>query len=969
MKSLFSILCLILLIPAAWAKHVPEQDAQKLAVTFYRLNNPQGISEPGIKSATTYSREDLPTFYIFRFVSRGFIIVAADDASTPILGYSFENDLPEVVTNPAAKEWLDNYSREIAYIIDNKLDNTETRKEWSSTLKGRTIGNTADVGPLLTTKWDQGCYYNTLCPADTGAPCGHVYTGCVSTAMAQIMKYHNFPPMGIGQSTYTDGNYGQQTADFGATPYDWAAMPDSASAESPIATIIYHAGVAVEMGYGRWGSGAQSERVRGALLDYFNYSPEMEVKYKDNFDKLDDFKSLLRNDLDAGFPVHYAGYGPYGGHDFVCDGYRLSDGKFHFNWGWSGLANGYYTVSTLNPSGYTFNKGQLVTLHIKPYHTNLIVRIINPVNNAMSTAGSSVTIKAKVVRGSAGLMKILIDNIERHSAAGDSIAFTWNTSVSDVGTHIVKAYAMNETDTVYYQVSVSLANMPEWIQQSSGLNTPRVISYLSAIDGNTVWGVASDAVNPWWATCSDFIRTTNGGTTWTPGVITNTAGLVAAMIFGLDPLKAYAPMFNITATIPQQGIYMTSDGGTTWTRQASASFSESSWPQMVHFFNMNDGVCMGNPLNREFEIYVTADGGTHWAMIPGSDIPNPLSSELGVAGCYSAVNDTIWFGTTMGRVYRSVDKGQHWTVATVNIMSGKYVKPVFRTGSHGLVLDELSGAGLICETFNGGTTWTQVNYTGPNYSGDLAYVPGTPNTWVKSGFLTGPLGCAYSFDGGHTWADFIGTPGSPFSRMAWINDHCGWSGGINSGPTENGVQKFTGSLLPQPAPQNVQAIAGNDKVDISWDAPSFDPLQLTLQGYDITRNGTRLNTGLISGSTWSDGKVTAGKYTYCVAAQYTTGASQGICTTLDVASGIDQAGFQAPLEIWPNPAHGRITIKASLRYRDISACDQLGNAIPITLNALSEDTSTIDISGIPAGIYYISVITDKGIYRSRLVVY
>jgi hypothetical protein len=270
------------------------------------------------------------------------------------------------------------------------------------------------------------------------------------------------------------------------------------------------------------------------------------------------------------------------------------------------------------------------------------------------------------------------------------------------------------------------------------------------------------------------------------------------MIFGLDSLKAYIAMYKISG-IKSAGIYMTSDGGTTWAHQPSASFNnDDSWPDVVHFFNSNDGACIGNPVNGVFEIYTTTNGGTEWALVPGGDIPSRLPHEISVMGCYSAVHDTIWFGTSMGRVYKSVDKGYHWTVSLAGVMAGKYVKPVFRNGSHGLLLDELSGEGMLCETFNGGVTWSQVDYTGSKYCGDISYVPGTTNTWVRSGFLTGPSGCAYSFDGGHTWTDFPGTTGSQFSQMAWVNDHCGWSGGINSSPTENGVQKYVGSLLSLP---------------------------------------------------------------------------------------------------------------------------------------------------------------------------
>ena len=348
MKKLFTFFCLALLVPAVWAKHVPQQDAAKVAISFYKLNNTLGVTAPLLLSQTTRSWENVPSFYVFRFVSGGFVLIAADDASIPVLGYSFENDMPEATDNPATKEWLDNYAREIVYIINNKLDNSVTLKEWNSIESLQPLAPSRDVAPLLNTTWDQGCYYNTLCPAAGGGQCGHVWTGCVATAMAQVMKYHNYPPQGIGQHTYTDPTYGQQTANFGNTTYNWATMPNSVGSNNPaVATLMYHAGVSVDMSYGTSGSGAFSENVPAALLNYFNYHPDIDIKYKDNYANVEDFKALLRADLDNNLPMYYSGSNPTEGHAWVCDGYRLSDGKFHFNWGWSGSSNGYYALGNL----------------------------------------------------------------------------------------------------------------------------------------------------------------------------------------------------------------------------------------------------------------------------------------------------------------------------------------------------------------------------------------------------------------------------------------------------------------------------------------------------------------------------------------------------------------------------------------------------------------------------------------------
>ena len=182
-----------------------------------------------------------------------------------------------------------------------------------------------DVSPLLTTTWDQGCYYNALCPSDPSGiyTCGHVYTGCVATAMSQIMKYHNFPPQGVGSHSYEDPPYGLQNADFGNTNYNWSSMPNNVTnSNTPVATLMYHAGVSVNMQYSTSGSGAYNENVPYALMNYFNYNPEIVIQYKSNFSHLEDFKNLIRTDLNQQLPVYYSGSNPSEGHAFVCDGYR-----------------------------------------------------------------------------------------------------------------------------------------------------------------------------------------------------------------------------------------------------------------------------------------------------------------------------------------------------------------------------------------------------------------------------------------------------------------------------------------------------------------------------------------------------------------------------------------------------------------------------------------------------------------------
>jgi photosystem II stability/assembly factor-like uncharacterized protein len=955
MKKIFSLLALVTMAVSLFGAHVPQSEAKTIALRFYA--DFTGQPNPAVANVAISQHQSTTTFYTFNF-NNGFVIVAADDASIPILAYSNEGAMPDIIANPATQNWLDGYSSEIYQIIHAGLSNNATKPLWDELKNGRfkASSSTQDVNPLLTTTWDQGCFYNALCPADPAAgwSCGHVYTGCVATAMAQVMKYHNYPPQGVGSHSYTHPDYGVQTANFGATTYNWSAMPNNVtSSNTSVATLMYHAGVSVDMQYGVDGSGAFSDDVPYAMINYFNYLPEAEIKYKSNYPNLSDWENLLRADLDEQLPVYYSGYGS-GGHAFVCDGYRMSDSKFHFNWGWSGSSNGWYAIGALNPGGSNFNQDNAAVVHVKPGNPNLIVRITHPVNNAIIGAGYPVEIEAVAVRGVPLLMKIFIDNNEVLSTSNDTIAFTWNTTTGDLGGHEVKAYAYSATDTGYYKINLNVA---EWISQASGFPTVnRGISYMSAVDSNIVWAAGFDnntPTNP----CSDFTRTLDGGNTWTPGVITNTTGLACAMIFAMDAEKAYVPMYKVNG-LKAQGIYYTSDGGATWSRQTSASFSNSaSFPNCIHFFNDTDGWCMGDPINGHYEIYTTTDGGTTWTAVSATNIPNPATGEFGVVGYYSAVNDTLWFGTNKGRVYRSTDKGYTWSVSTVAAFNGKYIKPTFRTGLHGLVQDKDAGTtGAICETFDGGLTWTPVVATGPIYATDIQYVPGTENTWVSSG-SAGSLGASYSFNGGHTWSDFIGTSGAAYMQMTWLNNHCGFAGGANTNTTENGAYKFIGVLMPAlPAPGNLHAVVTGHNVNLTWSAPMGDDADFTLEGYNVYRNGLRLNSSPLTETLYDDIDVVSGQYTYCVKAKYNIGESGSVCDTVDVAVALPENKTEQ-LSVYPNPVRNILNIESPLPILECSIYVFSGARIVHLVNP----SAKIDLSGLKPGVYTLKITTQKGV--------
>lgn len=210
-----------------------------------------------------------------------------------------------------------------------------------------------DVAPLLSTTWNQGCGYNSQCPVDVAGPCGKVYTGCVATAMAQVIRYFQYPAHGVGNKCYTHYTYGELCADFAAATYNYALMPNG-SGNTEVAKLMFHCGVSVNMGYSPTGSGAYSSSVPIAMRNYFDFKNVI-LASKGSY-TVSTWHKILKNEIDNSRPIYYAGNGT-GGHAFVFDGYQGSD-YFHINWGWGGSYNGYFYTNDLTPGSNNFTNWQ-----------------------------------------------------------------------------------------------------------------------------------------------------------------------------------------------------------------------------------------------------------------------------------------------------------------------------------------------------------------------------------------------------------------------------------------------------------------------------------------------------------------------------------------------------------------------------------------------------------------------------------
>lgn len=303
-------------------------------------------------------------FYVFNGEQR-FVMIAADDKVQPVLGYSFEGTFQTDMAE-STQEWLSAYDRQIQDVLEADVEATdEVKAAWRSLQNnGRLLTlNRSEVYPLIYTRWRQRSPYNMYCPEQC-------VTGCVAVVMGQLMKYWESPARGTGSHSYYHDTYGMLSANFGATEYDWYNMPvmlddySSDAEKEAVATLLYHCGVSVDMNYSPNASSAPSVNVVDAMPTYFNYASSMSLVYKSDYTD-NQWKQLLRSELDALRPMYYAGQ-TRGAHAFICDGYDASD-LFHFNWGWGGANDGYYAIGALNPgSNGPFNTLNYAIIDIKP---------------------------------------------------------------------------------------------------------------------------------------------------------------------------------------------------------------------------------------------------------------------------------------------------------------------------------------------------------------------------------------------------------------------------------------------------------------------------------------------------------------------------------------------------------------------------------------------------------------------------
>ena len=428
-------------------------------------------------------------------------------------------------------------------------------------------------------------------------------------------------------------------------------------------------------------------------------------------------------------------------------------------------------------------------------------------------------------------------------------------------------------------MSFSVLAQSPWIPQLAPglLNSGDRAVVFVAVDDNVCWG--KNNIN------SQFLRTTDGGTNWTVSTVTGASGLRCSGITAIDADTAWIAM-NDPSGVTSGGIFKTTDGGNTWTLQTAFTGS-GGHPIVIHFFDANNGLCVGNPRNNEFKIYTTTNGGTNWNLVDGANIPNPLNGELGIEHTIvNSAGNSYWFQTFSNRLYRTTDHGYTWSVAD-SVTGGPNqlgFSFAFKDDLNGLAIDFYPQT-AFSRSSDGGATWVPVNPIPPGLDPDsmslrfIIYVKGTNGSYV----ITSPIniggnqsvpGTAYSNNDGVTWTQNSILSCGPAVFSDW---NTGW---CTSPEINDSVYKWVSDVLPVEQENNSSLTEGftleqnypnpfNPSTTIKYSIPNSE--FVTLKVYDVLGNevATLVNEEKPAGSYEIDfnaAKLSSGIYFYALQA-------------------------------------------------------------------------------------------------------
>ena len=354
MKRTAFTLVLIFAAVLAMAGNVTPEKARTMAASFFtdtRSTAKVSLAWDGTDGLTRSAAS--PAFYVFNREGGGFVIISGDDAAVPVLGFSETGTFRTEGMPENIRHWFDGYTAQINYLRNiGEQQRPAGAALWEKAFRDG-IRQYNPVKRVETPSWGQSNPFNSLCPVVDG---GRSVTGCVCTALCEVMFIHQWPLTTKGDllpdySYTTDKNNNQTITGHNlSTSYDWANIKRSykgsySDAEATaVATLMHDVGVMLQSEYNSTGTGAYAEIIPSMVIKYMDYDSSAFAAYREEY-SAKDWCDLIRRDIDAGLPVLYGGDGQGGGHEFVVDGYATED-YFYINWGWNGDDNAYFKISS-----------------------------------------------------------------------------------------------------------------------------------------------------------------------------------------------------------------------------------------------------------------------------------------------------------------------------------------------------------------------------------------------------------------------------------------------------------------------------------------------------------------------------------------------------------------------------------------------------------------------------------------------
>lgn len=338
------------------AEPVGENAARAIAAQFMakkKLGTISTAPPKKLRGATTST----PAIYVFNTEKTGcgWVIVSGDDRTQQVLGYNDCGSYDESNVPHNMQWWLSQYVEEIASLDESENNDLPVLGSFESNNYNDPPKVDA-LSPLIQTKWNQGYPYNFQCPMIGSISC---VTGCVATAMAQVMYYHQWPQTTSKTIPSYYWQNGRTTLEpLDTTSFDWNAMKKTYnsddtsptdSANAAVARLMRYCGQAVRINYGKLNTGGSGgNHYCEVWPEYFRYSTKARKLFRSDY-SFSQWTSFILSELQANRPVIYTGLEYNTGHSFICDGYD-GNGYFHFNWGWSGNKDGYFLLTSLNPN-------------------------------------------------------------------------------------------------------------------------------------------------------------------------------------------------------------------------------------------------------------------------------------------------------------------------------------------------------------------------------------------------------------------------------------------------------------------------------------------------------------------------------------------------------------------------------------------------------------------------------------------